>query len=231
MTGRRMLKGVFLLMVVIIALLTAIVSFAGTITYTYDELNRLKTEEYGEGTNKTIIMYEYDKLGNRILKAQAFTITVGTSTYIVPYNGSLTLDLTLGLERGYGCISEVLLDGVSIGNYSTYTISNIKANHTITVIPAQATVKNEIQGSFFCKIQDAYGRATAIENTETIKLRAIKFVEDLFINDRTANYANKNITLQGGYDSGFNNITGNSTLKGSLTITAPVTIKNLIVAK
>lgn len=37
-------------------------SFAGTVTYTYDALGRLKTADYG---NNVVIEYRYDAAGNR----------------------------------------------------------------------------------------------------------------------------------------------------------------------
>jgi hypothetical protein len=36
--------------------------FAGTVTYTYDALGRLKTADYG---NNVVIEYKYDPAGNR----------------------------------------------------------------------------------------------------------------------------------------------------------------------
>jgi YD repeat-containing protein len=50
--------------IVVLGLLFApvILSYAETVTYIYDELNRLKQVEYGDGTK---IMFTYDQAGNR----------------------------------------------------------------------------------------------------------------------------------------------------------------------
>lgn len=64
-------KALIGLAVIVSILVTAVASFAGTINYTYDSLNRLTKVDYGNGTT---IAYTYDAAGNRL------TMTSSTST-------------------------------------------------------------------------------------------------------------------------------------------------------
>ena len=53
-------------MSIITLLFTSLIASHGeTITYAYDELNRLRRVEYGDGT---VIEYTYDKAGNRLIQ-------------------------------------------------------------------------------------------------------------------------------------------------------------------
>ena len=51
------------LSVIVFIVIPSIISFAETITYTYDDLNRLTKMNYGNGTTTT---YTYDAAGNRL---------------------------------------------------------------------------------------------------------------------------------------------------------------------
>jgi YD repeat-containing protein len=62
---------------IIALLLTAAVTHAGSVTYTYDELNRLIRAEYEDGT---IIQYIYDGAGNRTALYVNTTPPVTTAT-------------------------------------------------------------------------------------------------------------------------------------------------------
>ncbi|MBI5191476.1 MAG: hypothetical protein HZA22_12510 [Nitrospirae bacterium] len=64
MTFRLKHHAVTALMCIAVLYLSCIAAYAATATYTYDDLNRLETIEYGGGT---IIRYAYDEVGNRIL--------------------------------------------------------------------------------------------------------------------------------------------------------------------
>jgi hypothetical protein len=59
------------------------------------------------------------------------------------------------------------------------------------------------------RIQDAYKEAAG---GELLKARGITFFENLSLNDP------KSITIRGGYDSSFTTRSGNSMVKGTLTI-------------
>ncbi len=70
------------------------------------------------------------------LKTYTITATAGTGGTISP-SGSVSLNyganqtFTITANTGYG-ISSVLVDGASVGAVSTYTFSNVTANHTIS---------------------------------------------------------------------------------------------------
>jgi YD repeat-containing protein len=88
--------------IAIIALLfTAPVTHAGSVTYTYDGLNRLTRAEYEDGT---IIQYTYDGAGNRTALYVNTTPPVTTAT--PPggaYNSTQSVSLTCTDLSGSGC--------------------------------------------------------------------------------------------------------------------------------
>jgi YD repeat-containing protein len=61
MSAEKILFGLLLFMMMVVAS----TSVAGTVQYTYDELNRLTAAAYADGT---IVSYEYDAVGNRTAK-------------------------------------------------------------------------------------------------------------------------------------------------------------------
>jgi YD repeat-containing protein len=95
-----------LISMTMIALLfaTVIVSYAETINYIYDELNRLKRVEYGDGT---VVEYTYDKAGNRLEKTIQMPDTTPPTTTASPaggpYNTAQTVTLTCNDGGGSGC--------------------------------------------------------------------------------------------------------------------------------
>jgi YD repeat-containing protein len=90
----------------IIALVFASVtiSYAETVNYIYDELNRLIRVEYGDGS---IVEYTYDNAGNRLeTKTQVADTTPPTTTASPPggtYNTAQTVTLTCNDGTGSGC--------------------------------------------------------------------------------------------------------------------------------
>jgi YD repeat-containing protein len=60
-------------------------SYAETINYIYDELNRLKRVEYENGT---VIQYTYDKAGNRLQKAISYSEATPPTTSASPPGGT-----------------------------------------------------------------------------------------------------------------------------------------------
>ncbi len=63
MSSKSILKGLFILLVIALLFAPITTSFAETITYTYDDLNRLRGVDYG---NSAVTMYDYDEVGNRL---------------------------------------------------------------------------------------------------------------------------------------------------------------------
>ncbi len=83
---------------------SVLTSYAETINYIYDELNRLIRVEYGNGT---VIEYTYDKTGNRLEKAISYSDTTPPTTTASPpggvYNTCQTVTLTCNDGGGSGC--------------------------------------------------------------------------------------------------------------------------------
>ena len=79
-------------------------SYAETVNYIYDELNRLKRVEYGDGT---VIEYIYDKTGNRLEKTIQIPDTTPPVTTASPtggiYNSAQSVTLTCNDGWGSGC--------------------------------------------------------------------------------------------------------------------------------
>ena len=63
--NRKTKEPSLLLVITLFCLFIPVPAFAGTALYTYDDLNRLITIEYDDGT---VIDYDYDSAGNRVSK-------------------------------------------------------------------------------------------------------------------------------------------------------------------
>jgi YD repeat-containing protein len=100
------MRRALLISMTMIALLfaTVIPSYAETINYIYDELNRLKRVEYGDGT---VIEYTYDKAGNRLEERLQIADTTPPTTTASPgggiYNIAQIVTLTCNDGTGSGC--------------------------------------------------------------------------------------------------------------------------------
>jgi YD repeat-containing protein len=83
---------------------SVLTSYAETINYIYDELNRLVRVEYGNGT---VIEYTYDKTGNRLEKTIQAPDTIPPVTTASPtggiYNSAQSVTLTCNDGWGSGC--------------------------------------------------------------------------------------------------------------------------------
>jgi len=99
------MKHTLLIIVTMIALVFAsvIISYAETVNYIYDELNRLIRVEYGDGTK---IVYTYDNAGNRQYVGSEDT-TPPTGTIIINSGDAVTnnpsVTLTLTCSDNVGC--------------------------------------------------------------------------------------------------------------------------------
>jgi YD repeat-containing protein len=104
-------------------------SFAGLVTYTYDDLNRLEKVEYADGT---VIDYYYDEVGNRQQKVVTLGNIPPTADPDGPYAGeegqAITLDGS-GSSDPDGTIDryEWDIDNDGIYNYSSTLATQ---NHT-----------------------------------------------------------------------------------------------------
>jgi YD repeat-containing protein len=83
---------------------SVLTSYAETVNYIYDELNRLKRVEYGDGS---VVEYTYDKAGNRLEKAISYSDTTPPTTTASPpggtYNTAQSVTLTCNDGSGSGC--------------------------------------------------------------------------------------------------------------------------------
>ncbi len=125
------------LMLCIICLLFAKTTTAEEITYVYDDLNRLTEMRLGDGTG---IKYRYDEVGNVQCKAPLgdYTVTAsaseggsispaGTTTVSICDSQGYTITPDSGFE-----VSSLVVDGVQISPATTYSFTNVTANHTIS---------------------------------------------------------------------------------------------------
>ncbi len=116
----RIKHGVIISITVISLFLSLVLtSYAETVNYFYDELNRLIQVEYGNGV---VIEYEYDNAGNRLEKMSGIGTDTQPPTGTVTINGGaactnttgVTLDLTCS-DAGWGCVKMQFSNG---GSYS-----------------------------------------------------------------------------------------------------------------
>ncbi len=92
-----MLKGV----IIIALMFLSVIAYAGSVTYEYDELNRLKKVTYEDGR---VIQYTYDGDGNR---TALYVNTTPPTTTASPaggiYNSAQSVSLTCTDMSGFGC--------------------------------------------------------------------------------------------------------------------------------
>jgi len=122
-------------------------------------------------------------------------------------------------------ISDVSVDGGSVGALSTYTFNNVTRSHTISAtFTADPLVKmiNNVQGTFPL-LRDSYA-AVSDGTAATVLVQAVDFSENLSL-DRSINF-----TLDGGYDAAFSTNPGMSTLNGTITISqGSLSVENLTI--
>jgi len=117
-------------------------SFAETINYTYDDLNRLSIIEYGTGS---AVVYTYDEVSNWLQKSTVPTYTITASAVS---NGSITPTSTTDISgatqtftitpaSGYE-LSSLLDNGSNVtssavwnGSTYTYTIPDVTSDQNI----------------------------------------------------------------------------------------------------
>jgi hypothetical protein len=162
-----------------------------------------------------------------------FTITasaepIGSITpsgaVVIDYGSSQTFTIT---PSAGASINTVTVDGSSVGAVSTYTFSNVTANHTISAAFSCPTqyLPVRISGTtptYYSTLQAAYNAAA---NGSIIQVQAKGFTENLNIN------RNIPVSINGGYSCNYSTITANTTpVKGQLrtfTNGGTLTIKNI----
>ncbi len=103
-------------------------------------------------------------------------------------------------------VANVLVDGVPQGPVTSYTFENLEANHTIEAFFASYV---RVAGVYIGTLQGAYDVSGP---GAPVQARAINFVENLACD------MNKEVVLEGGYDSLFSSQTGATILKGNLEV-------------
>jgi len=106
-------------------------SVSRTITYGYDDLYRLKTATYNDGTS---FVYTYDAVGNRLTE-----VTTGGLSISYIYDNANRLTSVDGIPYGWDNNGNLLSDGAS-----TYTYD--KANRMKTVVQGSTTYGNVYNG-------------------------------------------------------------------------------------
>ncbi len=226
-------------------LASAIASYAETVTYFYDDLNRLARAVYDNGT---VIQYSYDEVGNRLEERIELDTTPPTGTTTIDlgagFTNSTNIFLTLFCNDENGCLEmQFSNDGItysaaeSFASTKLWTLSPGIGTKTVYVkyrdaagvwsdpftdtIAACTSSSARIGGTAYATLQAAYNVAS---DGSTIKLLGMRLIESPNINKDI------NITLEGGYDCGFTtNIGGVTFIRGMITTTAgKITIKNLV---
>lgn len=221
----------------IILLLLASSAFCSSITYTYDELDRLHEVTLENGVK---ITYEYDQIGNIISKTPSGNVATITATAMsggaIYPNGSSVI--TVGGKKVYSVapsagyvIESLYVDGVSQGAISSYSFDNIATNHIITayfkfdpnVCGSQTVRIARSTPVYFTTLQAAYDAAI---NGDVIQAQTQLLTESL------AAYRDVSVTIDGGYFCNYESNSDVTYLLGSATISSgTVTMKNIQLLK
>ncbi len=243
----RLRRGLIAAVAVIALMLVSVIAYAGSVTYTYDSLNRLIKAEYEDGT---VIQYTYDADGNRT--ALYSNITPPVTTPSLPggnYGSAQSVSLTCTDLSGSGCDKiYYTTDGSTPTTSSPVYSSPINmlvttvlkfmakdlAGNTGSVQSQTYTISYggcanppvKIGSTFYLTPQAAYDAAG---DGSTIRCRGAQFIGNLTVN------RNITVTLEGGYDCGYTTDFGTLTpIKGMITTTSgggTMTIKNFVLEK
>ncbi|HEY6871376.1 MAG TPA: PKD domain-containing protein [Geobacteraceae bacterium] len=227
MSLKSILRSVIVSVTVYVTLTFASKAFAGTTTYVYDELDRLKYAIYVDGT---VIEYDYDELGNRTqLNTYANAdFSASPVTGYFPLSVNFT-DLTTNSptawhwDFGDGVTSASRNPSHAYTNQGTYTVSlnvtNSLGTYTKTktsyiTVQAGTTYPVKIASAtptYYSSLQAAYNAAA---DGSTIQCQAVSLTENVSFN------ANKSVTIAGGYSADYTSSTGVTTIHGAMTISA-----------
>lgn len=138
---------------------------------------------------------------------------------IVNYGDNRTFNITPA--SGY-YVSDVLADGISRGPISSYTFTNVTADHTLSASFTNTPVKNLRTNSLYSTLQAAYNAAS---DGDTILCRNFRIAENFSAN------RNISVTIDGGYVPDFGSNPGMTTIAGAPVISSgTVTWKNFIIS-
>ena len=145
--------------------------------------------------------------------------TISPITPTVNYGNNQTF--IIQKNSGY-YVSDVLTDGISQGPVSSYTFTNVTADHTLSASFTNKPFKNARTGALYSVLQTAYNAAS---DGDTILCRNLRIA---------ANFSasrNISVTIDGGYTPDFGSNPGMTTLAGAPVISAgTVTWKNFIIS-
>jgi hypothetical protein len=198
MLSIRGCKGIIVLTVIALILIPILSSFAETIKYIYDDLNRLQRMEYGDGS---VIEYNYDEIGNREQKATTVNVLFYYLLTIIKTGSGTVASSPTGIDCGPDCEetyekgTEVTISAIPDAGsfFAGWTGSGCGGTGDCTVImDATAAVKAtfgtcsnqpaRIAGTipaYYSTVQEAYNAAG---DGDTIQSQAARFTGDLNIN-------------------------------------------------
>ncbi len=166
--------------------------FSSSISYEYDELDRLHVVTFENGQK---ITYEYDEIGNMVSKTPSgnyvaiITATTGTGGTIYPIGTTAitygsTKTFRIEPDQGYQ-IADVLVDSVLVeainsdsgGTIKSYTFNSLHSNHTITArfianpplaLTTLLPLPDAVGGTFYSQTMKATGGMLTYPKAGTI---------------------------------------------------------------
>jgi YD repeat-containing protein len=158
------------------------------------------------------------------------TATGGTGGTISP-SGTVTVNsganqaFNITANEGY-VIHNVIVDGSNVGVTTSYTFSNVTANHTISAtFEVDYPVRNARTGVGYTSLQAAYNEASDVQ-TDTILSQNVRLTEN-FTAGRSIS-----VIIDGGYDPYYGSNPNKTTIVGAAVINrGKVTLKNYRVSK
>jgi hypothetical protein len=146
--------------------------------------------------------------------------TISPASTIVDFGGGQTFAITPA--QGFVLI-DVQVDGVSQGPISSYTFTNVSANHTLSANFTQnGPVKNEFTSITYPSLQAAYNAAS---DGDIILIQNVQLTENFNAN------LNIWVTIDGGYNSDYSANPGMTTIKGAPVISSgTVTMMNCLIS-
>jgi YD repeat-containing protein len=126
-----MSTSVAVIALIFISIFVSVVAYAGSVTYTYDDLNRLTKAEYEDGR---VIQYTYDAAGNRTATYDSTTPPITTADPQGGLYSSASVTLTCGDFSGTGCDKTYYTtDGTTPTTQSPVYSSPINISETTTL--------------------------------------------------------------------------------------------------